>query len=75
MLGKVNMNPVIKHFEIPINEFIDAINERGTVHAKLIASYVVDGCHHMEVEYTFKEPLKMIKMDYDPETFKFADTK
>jgi hypothetical protein len=45
------------------------------LHAKLIASYVVDGYHHIEVEYTILEKAKMIKMDYDPETFKFADTK
>jgi hypothetical protein len=75
LLEKVDMNSVIKQYEIPINEFIDAINERGTVHAKLIASYVVDGYHHIEVEYTILEKAKMIKMDYDPETFKFADTK
>lgn len=57
------MNPVIKHFEIPINEFIDAINERGMVHAKILCSYVIGDVHTIEVEYTFKEAPILITVD------------
>ena len=62
MLGKVEMNQVINHSEIA-NQFINDINERGTVHAKLISSYIVDGDHHIDYEFTFKETLKMINID------------
>ena len=56
------MNQVINHSEIA-NQFINDINEHGTVHAKLISSYIVDGDHHIDYEFTFKEPLKMINID------------
>lgn len=57
------MNPVIKHFEIPINEFIDAINKHGLIHAKILESYVIGDVHHIEVEYTVKESARIIYVD------------